>query len=62
MATLGLGEVAFLLAKDLTEITGGVSGIPGIPHPSGSVMGDWIDGYRLPTFNPIRRIQQNQFA
>ena len=32
MATLGLGEVAFLLAKDLTEITGGVSGIPGIPH------------------------------
>ena len=34
MATLGLGEVAFLLAKDLTEITGGVSGIPGIPHLS----------------------------
>jgi branched-chain amino acid transport system ATP-binding protein/branched-chain amino acid transport system permease protein len=32
MATLGLGQVAFLLAKDLTEITGGVSGIPGIPH------------------------------
>jgi branched-chain amino acid transport system permease protein len=32
MATLGLGEVAFLLAKDLTEVTGGVSGIPGIPH------------------------------
>ncbi len=32
MATLGLGEVAFLLAKDLTEITGGVSGIPGIPR------------------------------
>jgi branched-chain amino acid transport system permease protein len=32
MATLGLGEVAFLLAKDLTEITGGVSGIPGIPY------------------------------
>jgi branched-chain amino acid transport system permease protein len=34
MATLGLGEVAFLLAKDMTEITGGVSGIPGIPHLS----------------------------
>lgn len=32
MATLGLGEVAFLLSKDLTDITGGVSGIPGIPH------------------------------
>ena len=32
MATLGLGQVAFLLAKDLTEVTGGVSGIPGIPH------------------------------
>ncbi|OGP69194.1 MAG: hypothetical protein A2170_17050, partial [Deltaproteobacteria bacterium RBG_13_53_10] len=34
MATMGLGEVAFLLAKDLSEITGGVSGIPGIPHLS----------------------------
>ncbi len=34
MATLGLGEVAFLLAKDLTDVTGGVSGIPGIPHLS----------------------------
>jgi branched-chain amino acid transport system permease protein len=34
MATLGLCEVGFLLAKDLTEITGGVSGIPGIPHLS----------------------------
>jgi branched-chain amino acid transport system permease protein len=32
MATMGLGEVAFLLSKDLTDITGGVSGIPGIPH------------------------------
>lgn len=32
MATLGLGQVAYLLAKDLTDITGGVSGIPGIPH------------------------------
>ncbi len=34
MATLGLGQVAYLLAKDLTEVTGGVSGIPGIPHLS----------------------------
>ena len=34
MATLGLCEVAFLLAKDLNEITGGVSGIPGIPFLS----------------------------
>ena len=32
MATLGLGEVIFLLAKDLTNITGGVNGIPGIPY------------------------------
>ena len=32
MATLGLGEVAHLLAKDLSGVTGGVSGIPGIPH------------------------------
>ena len=32
MATLGLGQVAFLLAKDMTEVTGGVSGIPGIPY------------------------------
>ena len=32
MATLGLGQVAFILAKDLTDITGGVSGIPGIPY------------------------------
>ncbi len=32
MATLGLGEVVFYLAKDLTEITGGVNGIPGIPY------------------------------
>jgi branched-chain amino acid transport system permease protein len=32
MATLGLGQVAFLLAKDLNELTGGVSGIPGIPY------------------------------
>ncbi|MGA2316028.1 MAG: branched-chain amino acid ABC transporter ATP-binding protein/permease [Thermodesulfobacteriota bacterium] len=32
MATLGLGEVIFLLAKDLTKITGGVMGIPDIPY------------------------------
>ncbi len=32
MATLGLGEVVFYLARDLTGITGGVNGIPGIPH------------------------------
>lgn len=31
MATLGLGEIIFLTAKDLTEITGGVNGITGIP-------------------------------
>ena len=34
MATLGLGQVAYLLAKDLNEVTGGVSGIPGIPYLS----------------------------
>lgn len=34
MATLGLGEVIFLLAKDLTKITGGVTGIPDIPNLS----------------------------
>jgi branched-chain amino acid transport system permease protein len=32
MATLGLGEVFFLLVKDMTEVTGGVNGIPGIPY------------------------------
>ena len=32
MATLGLGEVFFLLIKDMTEVTGGVNGIPGIPY------------------------------
>ena len=32
MATLGLGEVFYLLAKDLTDITGGMSGIIGIPY------------------------------
>ena len=32
MATLGLGEVTYLLAKNLTTITNGVSGIPGIPY------------------------------
>jgi branched-chain amino acid transport system permease protein len=31
MATMGLAEVAFLLAKNLNSITGGVSGIAGIP-------------------------------
>lgn len=39
MATLGLGQVVFLLAKDLSGITGGVSGIPGIPHLK---IGKWI--------------------
>lgn len=34
MATLGLGEVIFLLAKDLTKITGGTMGIPDIPYLS----------------------------
>jgi branched-chain amino acid transport system permease protein len=34
MATLGLGEVIFLLAKNMTNITGGVTGIPGIPYLS----------------------------
>jgi branched-chain amino acid transport system permease protein len=34
MATLGLGEVFYLLAKDLTDITGGMSGIIGIPYLS----------------------------
>ena len=34
MATLGLGEVFYLLAKDLTNITGGMSGIIGIPYLS----------------------------
>ena len=32
MATLGLGEVFYLLAKDLTDITGGMSGIIGIQY------------------------------
>jgi branched-chain amino acid transport system permease protein len=34
MATLGLGETVYLLVKELTDITGGVNGIPGIPHLS----------------------------
>ena len=33
-AAIGLGEVFFLLARDLTEVTDGVSGIPGVPHLS----------------------------
>jgi branched-chain amino acid transport system permease protein len=34
MATMGLGEVVYLLSKDLTDITGGVAGIPEIPRLS----------------------------
>ena len=34
MATLGLGETIYLLVKELTDITGGVNGIPEIPHLS----------------------------
>lgn len=32
MATLGLGEVTYLLALNWTSLTSGVAGIPGIPH------------------------------
>jgi branched-chain amino acid transport system ATP-binding protein/branched-chain amino acid transport system permease protein len=32
MATLAFGEMVYLMAKELTELTGGVTGIPGIPH------------------------------
>ncbi len=34
MGTLGLGEVVFLVAKNTTDVTGGVSGVPGIPYLS----------------------------
>ena len=34
MATLGLGEVVYLIAKDMGEITGGVMGLAGIPYLS----------------------------
>jgi branched-chain amino acid transport system permease protein len=34
MATMGLGEVVYLLSKDLTDITGGVAGVPEIPRLS----------------------------
>jgi branched-chain amino acid transport system permease protein len=32
MATLGLGEVVYLLTKELSSLTGGVNGIAGIPY------------------------------
>jgi branched-chain amino acid transport system permease protein len=53
MATLGLGEVIFLLAKNMTNITGGVTGIPGIPYLSignVSISEDWQVFYLVGAF------------